>query len=181
MSIEGKIVSVLMSPNHGYPTYPQDSVNVLPMGIEGDAHYGPMRESFTAPGTYKPNDRPISIVSHEVLQEINSKLGLQMKPGDFNEQVLVEGLGDLGWITIGSLITFIDSAVQLEVVDYAYPCKKLADYNGDMRLLSFLVDTKVRNSQGKPYSKRGILAQVRTTGELHPGCTVRILPPTHQK
>ena len=92
----GRIVAVCSSPNHGYPTFPRERVVVGPEGIIGDAHSGPMRESFTKPGTQKQNDRPISIVSDEVRRAVNETYRLKMRPGAFNEQILVEGLGDLG-------------------------------------------------------------------------------------
>lgn len=170
--VEGLIVSVLKSSAHGYPTYPQDSVDVGPLGIEGDAHSGPFRESFTKPGTQKPNDRPISIVSWDVVEAANREFGLQMKPGDFNEQLLVKGLDDLGWIAIGSIITFAESQVRLEVVDYAYPCIKLAEHTGNSELIDYLVTLEKRNLNGKPYSKRGVLAKVLDVGELKAGDSI---------
>lgn len=121
---EGTVVAVCMSPVHGYPTYPQEKVTIGMQGIEGDVHSGAMRESFTKPGTQKPNDRPISIVAQEVMDDVNKSLGLHMQPGDFNEQVLVSGLGDLGDTPIGARVVF-DSGVRLEVVDRAYPCEVL--------------------------------------------------------
>ncbi|MBI2032447.1 MAG: hypothetical protein HYV38_00760 [Candidatus Levybacteria bacterium] len=112
----GRVVAVCMSPNHGYPTYPQEAVTVGSLGIVGDAHSGYMRESFTRPGTMKPNDRPISIVADEVRAEMSEKFGVDIDPGDFNEQVLVEGLGDLSDVEIGSAITF-ESGVELKVTE----------------------------------------------------------------
>lgn len=177
---EGIVLSVLSSDLHGYPTYERDIVNVGPMGIEGDAHSGPMRESFTRPGTFKLNDRPISLVAWEVMRDANKTLGLDLKPGDFNEQLLVSGLGDLGWVALGSVITFADSCVKLEVVDYAYPCIKISQYNEpkkkteDYQLLEFLIDNSRHNETGKPYSKRGILAKVTNPGILHPEMVVMV-------
>jgi len=132
MSVEsksGKVVAVCMSPEHGFPTYPQDFIVIGMLGIEGDAHSGELRESFTKPGTLKPNDRPISIVAEEIRIWVNKNLGLDMQHGDFNEQIVVEGLSDLGDVEVGSVVTF-DNGIMLEVVDHAYPCKKLEDHNG---------------------------------------------------
>lgn len=130
-----------------------------------------MRESFNHPGTFKRNDRPISIVADEVLAEVNRQLGLNMKPGDFNEQIVIEGLGDLGDTPIGSKIVF-EGGVMLEVVDYAYPCLKLEAHNG-----TGLITALAKKTEGKVYSKRGILCKVISTGELSPGATVQLIPP----
>lgn len=36
--LKGNVAAVLMSPDHGYPTYPQRSVRIEKLGIPGDAH-----------------------------------------------------------------------------------------------------------------------------------------------
>ena len=172
--IEGKVVAVCTSPKHGFPTIPQDFVFIDELGIPGDAHSGQWRTSFTVPGTYKANDRPISIVSYEMMQAVNNEFNLNIEPGGFNEQIVVEGLGDLGWIAIGTMITFEGNSIQLKIVDYAYPCTTLTEFHKCPGLLDFLVDTSRRNSNGKNYSKRGILAEVKQTGTLVPGQTMKV-------
>jgi len=166
---KGKVVAVCSSPKHGFPTYPQDRVHIGPEGIPGDAHSGPMRASFTRPGTQKPNDRPISIVSDEVRQEMNHRLGLNMQPGDFNEQVSVSGLGDLGDVPIGSRVDF-STGVSLEVVDKAYPCAELERYNGR----GLIKELARKEPDGTIYSRRGILAKVISTGDLQPNDEVTV-------
>jgi len=165
---QGIVTAVCMSPVHGYPTYPQESVLVGLDGIEGDAHAGPLRESFKNPGTLKPNDRSFCIVADEVRES----LGLQ--PGDFNEQLLVRGLGDLGDVAIGSHVLF-ETGVELEVVDRAYPCLKLEAYNG-IGLIKALAEKR----GDELYTRRGILARVIHGGELHPGISVALINPTVQ-
>ncbi len=161
---EGRIVAVCSSPNHGYPTYPQDEVIVGLLGIEGDAHSGELRESFRQPGTLKPNDRPISIVSDEVRREMNARFGTNIQPGGFNEQVLVTGLGDLSDVEIGDRVTF-DGGVTLEVTDNAFPCDKLTGFHSEPGLLKSLV----KKSEGTHRSRRGILTKVLEVGTLVPG------------
>lgn len=167
----GKVEAVATSPNHGFPTYPQEKVTVGSLGIEGDAHSGAMRESFTKPGTFKANDRPISIVADEVRQEMNDTLGLNMQPGDFNEQVLVSGLGDMGDVPMGSHVVF-ETGVRLEVVDRAYPCTKLEAHNG-----AGLIQALVEKREGEIYTRRGLLARVLQEGDLQPGVSVTIENP----
>lgn len=173
MSVEirqGRVTAVCLSPDHGYPTIPQDSVYVGPLGIEGDAHSGPDRESFTNPGTIKPNDRPISIVSEEVYQEINHTFGLSAEHGDFNEQVVVEGMGDLSDVEIGSRVMMGD--VVLEVTDNAWPCERLNGHMGEPLLAKRLV---YQDEKGTRRTKRGIVAKVIEEGELTPGTEAAII------
>lgn len=125
----GKVIAVCMSPKHGFPTYPQEFVSIGLLGIVGDAHSGQLRASFTNPGALKSNDRPISIVSEEVRVWVNENLGLEMQHGDFNEQIVVEGLGDMGDVEVGTVITF-GNGIMLEVTDHAHPCTQLEDHNG---------------------------------------------------
>lgn len=168
---QGNVVAVCKSPEHGYPTYPQSLVVIGMPGIEGDAHSGALRESFTKPGTMKPNDRPISIVADEVRREMNARFGLHIKPGGFNEQILVRDLGDLSYVEIGDQVVF-DSGVELEITDVAYPCTKLSTYHGEPGLIEALL---IPEQHKKPKSKRGILARVVTPGELHEGVGVALL------
>lgn len=170
MNIEtGRVVAVCMSREHGFPTYPQDVVSIGILGIEGDAHSGELRESFREPGTLKRNDRPISIVDERMRLWVNQELGLNIQHGDFNEQVVVEGLGDMGDFEVGTVITF-DSGVTLEVVDHAQPCTKLEAHNGP-GLIKALAE---KRDDGSVYSKRGILCKVITPGDLKAGNVVTI-------
>lgn len=176
MSVEirqGRVTAVCMSPDHGYPTFPQVSVYVGSLGIEGDAHSGPDRESFTNPGTRKPNDRPISIVSEEVYQEINKTFGLSAEHGDFNEQIVVAGMGDLSDVEIGSRVMMGD--VVLEVTDNAWPCDRLNAYMGEPFLAKRLV---YEDEKGIRRTKRGIVAKVIEEGELTSGIEAAIVKNT---
>ncbi len=167
----GVVTAVCMSPEHGYPTYPQEEVKIGMLGIEGDAHSGSDRESFTNPGTRKPNDRPISIVSEEVYWEINNRFGLSAKPGDFNEQIVVRGLGDLSDVEVGARM-FLGEEVVLEVTDNAMPCERLKDHLGEPLIVKSLV---FKDGEGKTRTKRGILAKVVQDGLLRPGEDVMII------
>lgn len=165
----GRVVAVCKSPEHGFPTYPQDFVTIGYLGIDGDAHSGELRPSFTQPGTLKPNDRPISIIAEEVRLQINQELDLQVQHGDFNEQIVVEGLGDLGDIEVGTIISF-DNGIMLEVVDHAYPCVRLEQHNNGKGMIQALAEKR----EGKVYSKRGILCKVIVPGDLEAGTTLTI-------
>lgn len=170
----GTVHAVLKSPNHGYPTLPQDFVEVRHDGIAGDAHSGPLRESFRNPGTLKANDRPISMVALEVISEMQKKFGLgrTMQPGGFNEQIVSEGLGDLSDAEAGDVLSF-EGGVTLEVVEGAMPCVRLNEFHGEPGLAKALVE---KDDDGNVTTKRGLLAKVLSPGILRPGEKVTISP-----
>lgn len=171
--LQGKVTAVCMSSEHGYPTYPQKSVSIGPLGIVGDAHSGSDRESFTNPGTRKPNDRPISIVSEEVYSQIRKEFGLtRASHGDFNEQIVVGGMGDLSNVEIGARVML--GGVVLEVTDSAWPCERLNKHLGEPLLAKSLV---FNDENGIKRTKRGILTRVIEEGTLAPGEPAIIINP----
>ena len=151
----GTVVAVCLRPEGGVPKYPQPEVTVGEYGIEGDWHSGPMRTRSN--GEVVPNTRHVSLVAKEVFDDLNRELGTDIPHGGFGENILVEGMGDLGTITEGDILRF-SSGVELDVTGQNDPCKNLMVYHNQIPKLS--------------YGRRGVLAIVRTTGRLKPGDTV---------
>ena len=91
---QGAVVAVSISSDGGVPKYPQESVTIGDQGVEGDYHSGPInRHKKTEPT--EPNSRQITLVAQEVLEEVNTQLGIMLKAGDLGENILVSGLDDL--------------------------------------------------------------------------------------
>ena len=155
----GTVVAVCLSAEGGVPKHPQPEVTVGPYGVEGDYHAGPSRFSRRA-GQEVPNQRQVSLVAKEVIDEVNRELGTTIPAGGFGENVLVEGLGDLGDLKAGDLLRF-RSGVVLEVTGQNDPCQNLMIWHN-------LVPKQV-------YGKRGIMATVRTPGPLKPGDGVEVV------
>lgn len=125
----GSIVAACISPNEGLPKYPQQRVIVGEYGLEGDFHNRQMRRSFSKPGTLKPNeDRHITVVAQEALEAFNGELGLDLKAGDFGENFLTKGLGDLADVPEGAVIS-IGRSIVLRVTKQNAPCKKLQQHH----------------------------------------------------
>jgi MOSC domain-containing protein YiiM len=164
----GNVVAVCLSEAKAYPKYPQEKVRISPHGIEGDAHAGAMRPSHRNPDVLKPNDRAVSIVAKEVMDDVNAALGLDMKPGDFNENILVEGLGDLGDLRKGDQLIF-ENGLVIDVMDQNPPCKKLDAHNG-----RGLIKSTIGRVDGQIYNRRGILGIPQQATELTPNVAVRI-------
>jgi hypothetical protein len=164
----GRVVAVCSSETKAYPKYPQEKVRIGPHGIDGDAHAGALRQSHRNPDVLKPNNRAVSIVAKEVMDDVNSTLDLNMKPGDFNENILVEGLGDLADLRKGDQLIFGNGLV-IDVTDQNPPCKKLDAYNG-----RGLIKATIGRTDGEICNKRGVLGVPQQTTDLAPNVDVRI-------
>jgi hypothetical protein len=137
-------------------------------GFEGDYHNREMRPSFSKPGTFKPNiDRHVTLLAREVVDALNSELGLQMRPGTLGENITTDGLGDLSTIKDGSCLRICNrlggELAVLRVVEQNQPCKNLSPVH---RLLP-----------KKIYGRRGLLCAIESgTGNiLMPNDTITVL------
>ena len=156
---QGTVVAVSMSSNGGVPKYPQESVTIGDLGIEGDYHSGPInRHKKTEPT--EPNSRQITLVAHEVLEQVNAQLGIMLKPGDLGENILVSGLDDLGQLRKGDRL-MLGTDVVLEITGQNNPCNVLSVYHTAI----------VKETTGK----RGVTAIVVCTGSVRPGDTCMAL------
>ena len=162
----GRVVAVCVGATKAFPKVPQGRVVVGPYGIVDDAHAVPQR-SKTSADAFVSSDRAISIVGDEVRQEVNGLLGLDLQPGDFNENVLVAGLGDLGDLTPGDRLVF-SGGVELQITSQNPPCEVFEEYGGT----GLIKATSFKDENGVIHNKHGVLALVARTGEIRPGDTV---------
>jgi len=106
--MQGKVISVNISDKKGVRKKPIDQVCVkADYGIEGDAH---------ASGDWH---RQVSLLALESIKKMQSK-GLDVKPGDFAENITTEGL-DLVSLPLGTII-HIGSEVTGEVSQIGKEC-----------------------------------------------------------
>ena len=153
--VKGSVAAVCISSNGGVPKYPQKSVGIGEFGVEGDYHSGPInRHKKTGPA--EPNSRQITVVAQEVLEELNARLWTALRPGDFGENILVSGLGDLSQLGKGDRI-LLGTDVVLETTAQNNPCNVLSVYHPAI----------VKWTTGK----RGVTAIVVATGRVRPGDT----------
>lgn len=159
----GKIVAVCVSDKPNVPKYPQEEIIVGEYGFIGDIHAGPTRISRRT-GLPKFNDRQVSIVSKEALDELNAALEISLKPGDLGENITVEGFGNLSDMKPGMCFQ-IGVRVLLEITEQNDPCKNLYPYH---RLL-------VKISYSK--KNRGVLAIVKhgVGSKIRSGDTITLL------
>ncbi len=120
-------------------------------GFVGDYHNRAMRPSFSVPGTLKPNiDRHVSLLAIEVIDSLNTELGLDMRSGTLGENITTRGLGDLSHIADGSRLVIKNSLdtelAILRVIEQNQPCKNL--------------HSKHRLLVKKIYGRRGLLCVI---------------------
>ncbi len=109
-NIKGKIVSINISKKKGQKKKQVGHANINENGIEGDGHSGNWH-------------RQVSLLSFESIQDVISK-GVKVKPGDFAENITVEGL-DLKNLTMGDvLIVENEDKVKLSVTQIGKECHK---------------------------------------------------------
>ncbi|HAL49673.1 MAG: sulfurase [Chloroflexi bacterium] len=153
MADQGRVISISMSATGGIPKYTQESIAVGAEGVEGDHHAGPINKHKKT-GDPEPNHRQVTVVSEEVVQDLNARLGIDIKPGDLAENVLVGGLGDLTQFEAGDRLE-LGGDVVLEVTGHNRPCDLIRKYHPDL----------VEEIAGK----RGLATVVAATGTVRVG------------
>ena len=154
---QGRIVAVCLSATSGVPKYPQKSMVIASQGVEGDFHAGPVNRHKKS-GDPEPNWRQVTLLAQEVLEDLNSRLGIQLKPGDLGENILVAGLGDLSGLTKGDGL-HLGPEVVLEVTAQNRPCDTIRRYHP--------------NLPEEVTGRRGVTAVVVSTGVVRPGDACR--------
>ena len=149
--VVGEVVAVcIAAPGEVFKTPVQGEVLVDEHGLRGDRHAGPTRMSSRRKAEV-PNDRQISLMAQEALDDLGRELDVTLEPGDFGENVCVRGFGDLSDVTPGT--RFVTSrGVVFHVTEQNEPCSNLMKYH---RLM-------VKAS----YGRRGLLAVVEAGAGL---------------
>ena len=104
----GKIVSLNISDKKGVPKKPVKEVSLkAEYGIEGDAHAS------------SEWHRQVSLLAIESIKKMQDK-GLDVKPGDFAENITTEGI-DLPSLPVGTQLT-IGESIKVEVSQIGKEC-----------------------------------------------------------
>ncbi len=146
----GRIIAVCTSSVSGVPKYPQAIAQVGLHGLVGDYHNREFRPSHNKSrlGVLMPNnDRHITVVAQEVYDSLNAELGTMLKAGDFGENILVRGMGNLGNIPDNAQLMIGEGLLVLRVMEQNDPCKNLAPYH--------------RLMVKKAYGRRGLLCAIK--------------------
>ncbi len=141
------------------------------LGVAGDAHCGATvrHRSRVAADPTQPNLRQVHLIHQELLDELVAK-GFRVAPGIMGENITTGGVDLLG-LPRGALLE-IGSAV-LEVTGLRNPCLQLDRFQ--QGLMAAVLD---RDGAGRLVRRAGIMAVVRTSGDVVPGDTIAVrLPP----
>ena len=141
---QGRIVAVSISVRRGVPKKNVGTAMLLrDWGIEGDAHAG--------------SERQVSLLGRESIEKIR-RLGAEVHPGDFAENITTEGI-DLCALKPGDRLAA--GEVELEVTRIGKEC------HGRCRIYDQVGDCAM--------PREGVFARVVSGGEIKPGDTVRVL------
>lgn len=142
---EGTLIAVCLSERTGVPKRPlAEGVLRAGHGLEGDAHAGPWH-------------RQLSLLDADDIAEME-RLGIELSPGDFGENVVVEGV-DLGALGVGSRLRI--GGAELRITQIGKECHdRCAIYQaaGDCIM-----------------PRKGLFAEVVRGARIAPGCPVRVV------
>ncbi len=140
----GRIKAVSISAVRGVPKSNVSAATLVPdWGIEGDAHAG--------------SDRQVSLLGTESIEKIR-RLGGNVRPGDFAENITTEGI-DLCALKPGDKLSAGEA--ELEVVRIGKDC------HGRCRIYEQVGDCAM--------PREGVFARVTAGGQIKPGDPVRLI------
>lgn len=177
--IKGKVAGVLCAGGNDFVSEPVDVLPLTYDGIRGDFHAGLTRasggrEPWYKRGTQMRNERQVSILSVEELDEIRQGMGAdRLEAGWIGANLVLEGIASLSYLPPRTLL-FFDGGVTLRVDGYNAPCR----FAGGMVAKHLGVDPEGREYRDTDMAltfknaadmKRGLVAWVEREGEIRPG------------
>ncbi len=145
---QGWVLAVCISEVRGIAKHPVESIRLIPgHGIQGDAHAGNWH-------------RQVSLLAQESVDKLQSEITLQLKPGDFAENILTRGI-DLKSLPVGTRLRLGGGLG--EVTQIGKECHN---------------DCAIRRQVGDCCMPReGIFLRVLEEGEVRPGDPIALAAP----
>lgn len=145
---QGWVLAVCISEVRGIAKHPVESIRLIPgHGIQGDAHAGNWH-------------RQVSLLAQESVDKLQSEITLQLKPGDFAENILTRGI-DLKSLPVGTRLRLGGGLG--EVTQIGKECHN---------------DCAIRRQVGDCCMPReGIFLRVLEEGEVCPGDPIALAAP----
>ncbi len=181
--LSGKITEVLQAGGKDFVSSPVDMLALSYEGISGDIHAGltrpsGSREPWYKRGTEMRNERQLSILSIEEIEEIRVGMGIEkFEAGWIGANLVLEGIPAMSYLPPRTLL-FFEGGVTLRVDGYNAPCRLAGgsiaksvgapagpdgDYMSSDMALAF---------KDAAHMKRGLVAWVEREGKIRPGETV---------
>lgn len=156
MSDGGARIVQLSISNGGVPKRAVESVRVMPLGLEGDAHRD--REHHGGP------ERAVCLFAMEAIRALQAE-GHPLVPGTLGENVTLEGLD---WSAVQPGVRLrLGGEVLLEITRYTTPCFNIRP--------AFVDGDYSRVSQKRHPGRSRVYARVVETGTLRLGDSVQLL------
>ncbi|MFK7902934.1 MAG: molybdenum cofactor sulfurase [Nitratireductor sp.] len=176
--IKGVVKSTLAAKGEDFISKPVDSLALNYEGIEGDFHAGITRlsggrEPWYDRGTQMRNERQISILSVEELNEIQNDMGLEkFDAGWIGANLILEGIPNLSYLPPRTLL-FFEGGVTLRIDGYNAPCRlaggAIAEHSGVEAIDGAYDRTDMALSfKNAAHMKRGLVAWVEIGGTIKP-------------
>ncbi len=179
--VSGRVIGLFEALDRDFVTSPTDLLELTFDGIVGDFHAGQTRRSggrepWYPRGTEMRNERHLSILSADELDEIAAGMGLpQLKAEWIGGNMVISGIPSLSMLPPRSLM-FFEGGVTLKVDGQNAPCKiagrSIASHAGTPDETTTALDF-VRVSK----RSRGIVAWVEKPGIIRAGEKVDIRIP----
>lgn len=175
--IEGRISRVLKAAGQNFVSQETDVLVLGYGGIKGDYHEGltrnsGAREPWYERGTEMRNERQLTLLSEDDLNDIASRMGLGLvDPGWIGANIVTEGIPDFSYLPPRTLLMF-ENGVTLRVDGYNAPCTEaggsIARHIGEQAENHRKTDTALSFVKAADM-KRGVVAWVERKGEIRAG------------
>lgn len=166
-------MAVSRNAEHALHKAPVEAIRLIAgVGVEGDTHSGAtvQHRSRVAVDPGQPNLRQVHLLHAELHAEL-ALAGFHVAAGEMGENITTRGLDLLGLPT-GVLLHLGETAI-VEVTGLRNPCAQLDAWQPGL-----LAATVGRDANGGLVRKAGVMAVVRSGGDVRPGDAVRVeLPP----
>jgi MOSC domain-containing protein YiiM len=165
----GQVVSVNCSAGHTFSKLPRATVRLVAgIGLEGDSHAGETvkHRSRVRIDPSQPNLRQIHLIHDELHEELRAA-GFAVGAGQMGENITTRGVPLLD-VPEGTLLHLGSEAV-VEVTGLRNPCVQLDAFQPG--LMAAVLD---RSESGELVRKAGVMAIVRTGGEVRIGDSIRV-------
>jgi MOSC domain-containing protein YiiM len=169
----GLVVAVSRSPRHTLAKANTASITLVGgLGVDGDAHQGATvkHRSRVARDPTAPNLRQVHLIHAELFDELR-RAGFDIAAGEMGENITTSGIDLLGLATGTRLYLGHDAVV--EVTGLRNPCAQL-----DKIEKGLMAATLDRDAEGRLVRKAGIMGIVLKAGEVRPGDSIRVEPPS---
>jgi len=178
MKLKGRVVDTLSATGNDFTSLSVEELKVDFTGIIGDIHagftrYSNAREPWYPRGTEMRNERQLSILSAEELDEIGLAMKLDVvEAGWIGANLVLEGIPNLSYLPPRSLM-FFEGGVTLRIDGYNSPCTvagaAIARASGQTKNRDIALEF-VKAA----HMKRGLVAWVEKEGQIKAGEAVSV-------